>query len=109
MLTTSIVPDMPRETSAEVVNGTSIIVKWQSPLNTNGVLLGFQVIYQGEKVHSPFRSICHYDCCQQASEVRDGPFVVNVSATTSMIILDKLTDGLTYTFSVCFLTYSHYI
>ena len=102
MLTTS-VPDMPRKTSAEVVNGTFILVKWQSPLNTNGILLGFQVIYHGEKVHSPLKSICYHDCCQQASEVREGPFMVNVSATASMIILDKLTGGLTYTFSVCVL------
>ena len=35
------------------------------------------------------------------SEVADGPFVLNVSADSSMIIVDKLVDGLTYTFSVC--------
>ena len=104
MSTTFIVPDMPRETNAEVVNGTSILVKWESPLNTNGILLGFQVIYQGEKVKLTFtiKKKSYYDCCQQTSEVMTGPFVVNVSATVNMIVLDKLTDGLTYTISVCF-------
>lgn len=105
MSTTFIVPDMPREISAEVVNGTSILVKWQSPLNTNGILLGFQVIYRGEKVLCMFKiKMFNYDCFEQASdsEVITGPFVINVSATASMVILDKLTDGLTYTISVCF-------
>ena len=45
------VPDMPRDLSAELVNGSSVLVKWQSPLNVNGILLGYQVIYQGEKVY----------------------------------------------------------
>ena len=45
------VPDMPRDLSAELVNGSSVMVKWQHPLNVNGILLGYQVIYQGEKVY----------------------------------------------------------
>ena len=47
-----IVPDMPSELSAEV-NGSlgSIAVKWEPPLNENGILLGYQVLYQGEEVY----------------------------------------------------------
>ena len=33
-------------------------------------------------------------------ELVEGPYVVNVSAAITMITLDKLIDGLTYTFSV---------
>ena len=47
-----IVPDMPSELSAEV-NGSfeSITVKWEPPLNENGILLGYEVLYQGEQVY----------------------------------------------------------
>ena len=44
------VPDMPSKLSAEVVNGSLIVVKWEPPLNENGILLGYQVTYQGEQV-----------------------------------------------------------
>jgi hypothetical protein len=43
---------MPSKLSAEVVNN-SVIVKWGPPLNENGILLGYQVIYQGEEVSNP--------------------------------------------------------
>ena len=45
-----IVPDMPRELSAKVVNGSSVVVTWNPPLNVNGILLGYQVTYRGEEV-----------------------------------------------------------
>ena len=44
------VPDTPRELSAKVVNGSSVIVTWNPPLNENGILLGYQVTYRGEEV-----------------------------------------------------------
>ena len=46
------VPDVPNGVSAETVNGSfeRVIVKWEPPLNENGILLGYQVTYQGEEV-----------------------------------------------------------
>ena len=41
---------MPRDLSAELINGSSVVVKWNPPLNENGVLLNYQVTYQGEEV-----------------------------------------------------------
>ena len=41
---------MPSELSAEVVNGSSVVLKWKPPLNENGILLGYQVTYLGEEV-----------------------------------------------------------
>ena len=56
-----VVPDMPSELSADV-NGSldSIIVKWEPPLNENGILLGYQVLYQGEEVYPTHTCSCCY-------------------------------------------------
>lgn len=41
---------MPRDLNVEAVNSSSVVVKWNPPLNENGILLGYQVTYQGEEV-----------------------------------------------------------
>ena len=107
-----VVPDMPSELSAEV-NGSldSIIVKWEPPLNENGILLGYQVLYQGEEVYPTRTCSCCYSiyvfyslfAIQVSGKnfvLKDGPFVVNVSAEQTMVVMNKLITGLTYTFSV---------
>ena len=110
-----VVPDMPSDLSADV-NGSldSIIVKWEPPLNENGILLGYQVLYQGEEVYPIHTCSCYYSiyvfyslfAIQVSGKTfvqKDGPFVVNVSAEQTMVVVNKLITGLTYTFSVRFI------
>ena len=40
---------MPRGLNAELTNGSVVVVTWHAPLNVNGILLGYEVTYLGEK------------------------------------------------------------
>ena len=44
----------------------------------------------------------------KVSVLKDGPFSVNVSAKQTMVAVNKLIIGLTYSFSVCLLVLHNY-
>ena len=103
---------MPRELSAEVINGSLVVVKWKPPLNNNGILRGYQVTYERKEVCNQKLTnshTCSYITVvyvsEQISALKDGPFVVNVSNSSTMAVVDKLDAGVTYTFFVRFSYY----
>lgn len=42
-----IAPGSPVNVRVEIKNSTSVQVTWQEPVNTNGIIQGYQVLYFG--------------------------------------------------------------
>ena len=49
MILYSIAPGTPTGVSVEIINATSLQLSWQRPVDANGVILEYQVLYFGYK------------------------------------------------------------
>ena len=108
------VPEPPTAIKGAILNKNSVILSWAPPANTNGMLLGFQIIYYGYKnqdtgkvvephfLRAKLLYVIYLQVTRQVPEIviAHGPLSVSISPNKTSYQIDNLQTGLIYSFKV---------
>ena len=54
------VPGPPRNLTGKIINSTTVFLQWKPPLNPNGNLSEYQVIYYGEDSSQEYKKVVEF-------------------------------------------------